>query len=92
MNMENYDQVTLQADIVGDQAAYLQPEMKVTLAVHEGVAGLDRAAAEGRARSGGDRADDQGPDRLLLLQAGGAVERRAHHGAAASSAPAPGSS
>jgi elongation factor P len=37
MNTENYDQVTLQGDLVGDQAAYLQPEMKVTLAVHEGV-------------------------------------------------------
>jgi elongation factor P len=37
MNTENYDQVTLQADLVGDQAAYLQPEMKVTLAVHEGL-------------------------------------------------------
>src|ERR1700730_17091684 len=38
MNMETYDQVTLPADIIGDQAAYLQPEMKVTLSVHEGVA------------------------------------------------------
>ena len=38
MNTETYDQVTLPADIIGDQAAYLQPEMKVTLAVHEGVA------------------------------------------------------
>ena len=38
MNTENYDQVTLPVDIIGDQAAYLQPEMKVTLAVHEGVA------------------------------------------------------
>ena len=38
MNTENYDQVTLPADIIGDQAAYLQPEMKVTLAVYEGVA------------------------------------------------------
>src|SRR5579871_3965678 len=36
MNMENYDQVTVQADIVGDQAAYLAPEMKVKLSVHEG--------------------------------------------------------
>ena len=35
---ENYDQVTLQPDIIGDSAAYLQPEMKVTLAIHEGVA------------------------------------------------------
>jgi len=37
MNTENYDQVTLPGDAIGDQAAYLQPEMKVTLAVHEGV-------------------------------------------------------
>ena len=37
MNTENYDQITLQADMVGDQAAYLQPEMKVKMAVYEGV-------------------------------------------------------
>jgi elongation factor P len=37
MNTENYDQVTLSPDILGDQAAYLQPEMKVILSVHEGV-------------------------------------------------------
>ncbi len=37
MNMENYDQVTLPQNIIGDQAAYLQPEMKVNLSVHEGV-------------------------------------------------------
>ena len=36
MNSENYDQITLQADLVGDAAAYLQPEMKVMLSVHEG--------------------------------------------------------
>jgi elongation factor P len=37
MNSETYDQITLLSDLVGDQAAYLQPEMKVTMAVHEGV-------------------------------------------------------
>jgi elongation factor P len=37
MNMENYDQVTLPSDIIGDQAVYLEPEMKVMLAVHESV-------------------------------------------------------
>jgi elongation factor P len=37
MNAETYDQVTLPADVVGDQAAYLQPEMKVMLSMHEGV-------------------------------------------------------
>jgi elongation factor P len=36
MNTENYDQLTLQADMVGDQAPYLAPEMKVTLSIHEG--------------------------------------------------------
>jgi elongation factor P len=36
MNMESYDQVTLPADIIGDQAAYLQPEMEVTISMHEG--------------------------------------------------------
>ena len=35
MNAENYDQVTLQTDLVGDQAPYLAPEMKVKLAVFE---------------------------------------------------------
>ena len=36
MNMENYEQVALNTDIVGDQAAYLQPEMEVTISLHEG--------------------------------------------------------
>jgi len=36
MNSENYDQITLQEDLVGDGAAYLQPEMKVMLSMHEG--------------------------------------------------------
>ena len=36
MNMESYDQVALPADIIGDQAAYLQPEMEVTISLHEG--------------------------------------------------------
>jgi len=29
--------VSLSTDLIGDQAAYLQPEMKVNLAIHEGV-------------------------------------------------------
>ena len=37
MNAENYDQITLQADMVGDQAPYLQPEMKVKMAVYDGL-------------------------------------------------------
>ncbi|HEY2532237.1 MAG TPA: elongation factor P [Xanthobacteraceae bacterium] len=38
MNMETYDQVTVPGDIIGDQAAYLQPEMEVTISLHEGTA------------------------------------------------------
>jgi elongation factor P len=41
MNTDNYDQVTVPADLVGDQAAYLQPEMKVKLSVHEGLAVME---------------------------------------------------
>jgi len=37
MNMESYDQVALPADIIGDQVAYLQPEMEVTISLHEGL-------------------------------------------------------
>ena len=38
MNDQTYDQVALQADIVGDMANYLQEGMKVQLAIHEGLA------------------------------------------------------
>jgi elongation factor P len=38
MNGENYEQVAVGADIVGDQAAYLQENMKVKLSMHEGMA------------------------------------------------------
>jgi elongation factor P len=37
MNPESYDQIAVPKDIVGDQAAYLQENMKVTLSTHEGV-------------------------------------------------------
>jgi elongation factor P len=36
MNSENYDQVQVPADVLGDQSVYLQEGMKVTLSVHEG--------------------------------------------------------
>ena len=38
MNMENYDQIAVPQDVIGDQAKYLHPEMKVKLSVHEGIA------------------------------------------------------
>ena len=36
MNMDSFDQVAVPEDVIGDQANYLQPEMKVTLSMHEG--------------------------------------------------------
>jgi elongation factor P len=36
MNMESYDQIAVSPDIVGDQAAFLQPEMKVRLSTYDG--------------------------------------------------------
>ena len=38
MNPENYEQITVSGDVLGDQAAYLQENMAVQLSVHEGVA------------------------------------------------------
>jgi elongation factor P len=37
MNVETYDQITVPAEIIGEQAAYLQESMKVMLSTHEGV-------------------------------------------------------
>jgi elongation factor P len=36
MNQENYEQLQVPADVVGDYAAYLQEGMVVSLAIHEG--------------------------------------------------------
>src|SRR5208282_1706713 len=35
MNMESYDQVAVPEDIIGDLKAYLEPEMEVTISLHE---------------------------------------------------------
>jgi elongation factor P len=37
MNMDNYEQLTAQSDVVGDAEKYLQPEMAVKLQVYEGI-------------------------------------------------------
>jgi elongation factor P len=38
MNQENYEQLQVPADVVGDYAPYLQEGMVVSIAIHEGVA------------------------------------------------------
>jgi elongation factor P len=37
MNPENFDQLTAQADVIGDAASFLQEGMTVVLSTHEGV-------------------------------------------------------
>jgi elongation factor P len=37
MDPDNYDQITVPKDLLGDQSAYLQENMPVTLSLHEGV-------------------------------------------------------
>jgi elongation factor P len=37
MNPETYDQIAVPKDVIGDQAAYLQENMQVTMSTHEGV-------------------------------------------------------
>jgi len=38
MNSDTYDQVAVPADVIGDQATFLQEGMKVKLSIHEGIA------------------------------------------------------
>lgn len=38
MNTDNYDQLTVQTDVIGDAEVYLQENMMVKLAIHEGIA------------------------------------------------------
>ncbi len=38
MNPENYEQVTVPADVIGDLAVYLQESMICSVSVHEGIA------------------------------------------------------
>ena len=83
MNTETYDQITVPADVIGDQAQWLQEGMKVLLSIFNETPVGDPAAAARDARSRRDRAGDEGPDGLLVLQARQALERRARHGAAA---------
>jgi len=37
MDPDNYDQITVPKDLLGDQSAYLQESMPVTLSLHDGV-------------------------------------------------------
>ena len=83
MNPENYEQIQVSGDMLGDSAPFLQEGMECQIALFNGAADLDRTAAARDAGDRGDGARHQEPDGVLLLQAGPSLQRRAHHGAAA---------
>ena len=82
MNMESYDQVAVPADIIGDQAAYLQPEMEVTLSLHEGTPVAIELPPRAVLEVVETEPAMKGQTAASLLQARGAVEWRAHQRAA----------
>ena len=83
MNTATYEQVIVPKDVIGDQAQWLQEGMVCILSLFNGVAVGDPAAGARDARDHRDRAGDEGPDGLLLLQAGDRLQRRPRDGAAA---------
>ena len=84
MDKENYEQLTVGADVLDpDQSRWLQDGMEVTSLALRRHAGRRRAAEVGRARRHRGRRRGQGPDRVVLLQAGHRRGRHPGHGAAA---------
>ena len=81
MNMENYDQVAMQDDVIGDQAAYLHPEMKVMLSMHEGTA-ISIVLPQKVTLEVTETEPTTKGQTVVVLQARDAVERRAHQRAA----------
>ena len=82
MDTENYEQIELAHDFVGERAAFLQDGMQVMVESYEGKPlGISLPGQvtleDRRGRPGG-----QGPDGVVLLQARQAGERPAYHGPA----------
>ena len=88
MNPQNYEQVTVPRDVIGEQAVYLAENMEVHAAAVQRRADLDRTAAARHAGGYRNRTGDEGPDGGVLLQAGASVQRRANHACRRTSSPA----
>ena len=67
MNADTYDQLQVSAEVIGDQAQWLQEGMKVILSVFNGNSGRHSIAAPRHVGSHGNRTSDEGPDRLVIL-------------------------
>ena len=83
MNQENFEQVTVSKDVIGDQAQWLQENMVCILSMFNGNAVAIQLPAARDAGNHRDRAGDEGPDGVVVLQAGQAQQRRPRDGAAA---------
>ena len=83
MNPETFDQVHVPADVIGDKPPICRKAWSARSPFRGAGPCRNRIAAEGDARSDRDRADDEGPDGLILLQARDPLQRRAHAGARA---------
>ena len=59
MNPDSYEQIAVPADVIGDQAVYLQEGMALHALGIRGQRGRDRAAAAGHARGRRDGAGDE---------------------------------
>ena len=77
MNPESFEQITVSGDVLGDQAVYLDEGMACILSVHRC---FHRATAARDPGSDGDRADDEGANGVVLLQAGDPIQWRPRHG------------
>ena len=89
MNQENYDQVQVSPDVVGDFDEIPAGRHGGEPRPARGRRGFHRNPAEGDAGNRRHRAGDEGADRLGLVQACDALERRAHHGADPHRRPVP---
>ena len=83
MNPDNYEQITVTADTLGDLAPYLSENMEVDLLMHDGIALSISLPPRVALEIVETRAGGEGPDRLVVLQARQTLQWPKDHGAAA---------
>ena len=82
MDNETYEQIELDAELLGDRRPFLQDGMTVSVQYFGDEPLNVTHSAEGDLQGGGDGTGAERPDRQQILQACGAGQWRAHHGAA----------
>ena len=79
MDSETYEQVEIDAELLGDRRPFLQDGMTATVQLLRRRTAERQPAAKGALQGGRDRAGAKGPDRSQQLQARHSGQRRAHH-------------